>query len=87
MTRVTYEQLVAAPELASLAVLEAALDVTGVALAVAWPELHDIDTACEHAKPRAALDILRLAADLVAAVNRYRLVLALADDRRHDLPF
>ena len=33
--RVTYEQLLAAPELASLAVLEAVLDVAGVALAAA----------------------------------------------------
>ena len=37
--RVTYEQLLAAPELASLAVLEAVLDVSGVALAAALPEL------------------------------------------------
>jgi hypothetical protein len=85
--RVTYEQLLAAPELASLAVLEAALDVTGVALAAAWPELHDIDMAREHDEPRAALDVLRRAADLVAAVNRYRLVLAVAQHRKHDLPF
>jgi hypothetical protein len=84
--RVTYEQLLAAPELASLAVLEAALDVAGVALAAAWPELHDLDM-CDHDEPRAALDVLRRAADLVAAVNRYRLALALADDRTHDLPF
>jgi hypothetical protein len=86
VTRVTYEQLVAAPELASLAVLEVSLNVTGVALAAAWPELHDINL-CDHDEPRAALDILRLAADLVAAVNRYRLALAVAHDRQHALPF
>lgn len=87
MTRLTYEQLVAAPELGSLAVLEAALDVACVALAAAWPELHDIDIACEHDEPRAALEILHRAGHLVAAVNRYRLVLAFADAKKHDLPF
>jgi hypothetical protein len=84
--RVTYEQLLAAPELASLAVLEAVLDVAGVALAAAWPELHDIHL-CDHDEPRAALDVLRRADDLVAAVNRYRLALAVADDRKNELPF
>ena len=86
MTRVTYAQLLAAPELASLAVLEATLQVTGVALAAAWPELHDIHK-CDHDEPRAALDVLRSAADLLAAVHRYRLALVVADHRRHDLPF
>lgn len=86
MTRVTYEQLLVAPELASLALLETALDVAGVALAASWPELHDI-YMCDHDEPRAALDILRLAGDLVAAINRYRLVLAVAHDRQHALPF
>lgn len=84
--RVTYEQLLVAPELASLAVLEAVLDVASVALAAAWPELHDVDL-CDHDEPRAALDVLRRAADLVAAINRYRLALVVADDRKHDLPF
>jgi hypothetical protein len=84
--RVTWEQLLAAPELASLAVLEAALDVAGVALAAAWPELQDIDL-CDHDEPRAALEVLRRAADLVAAVNHYRRALAVADDRNNDLPF
>jgi hypothetical protein len=62
------------------------LDVAGVALAAAWPELHDIDL-CNHDEPRAAFDVLRRADDLVAAVNRYRLALAVADHRTHDLPF
>lgn len=84
--RVTHEQLLAAPELASLAVLEVVLDVAGVALVAAWPELNDIDL-CDHDEPRAALDVLRRGADLVAAVNRYRLALAIAGDRKHDLPF
>lgn len=87
MTRLTCEQLLAAPELASLAVLEAALDVASVALAAAWPELHDIDIACEHDEPRAAFDILLRASNLAAAVNRYRLVLALTHTKQNDLPF
>jgi len=86
VTRVTYEQLLAAPELGSLALLEGALEVTGVALAAAWPELHEIQS-CDHDEPRAALDVLRCAADLVAAINRYRLALVVADNRRYDLPF
>jgi hypothetical protein len=87
VNRPTYEQLTRNPELASLALLEAALDVASVALAAAWPELHEIEMAREHEEPRAALDILQLAGDLVAAVDHYRLVLAGADAQRHDLPF
>lgn len=87
MTRPTYEQLLAAPELASLALLEAAVDVAHVALAAAWPELHDIDVASEHDEPRAALDVLQRASALVAAINRYRLVLVLAADQQQHLPF
>jgi len=85
--RPTYEQLLAAPELASLAVLEAVLEITGVALAAAWPELHDLDLACEHDEPRAALEVLQRASDLIAAINRYRLALVRARDRQYDLPF
>lgn len=87
MTRLTYEQLVATPELGSLAILEAALQVATVALAAAWPELHDIYAANEHDEPRAALEILQLARPLLAAVHRYKLVLALAQAKQHDLPF
>ncbi len=87
MTRPTCQQLARAPELASLALLEAVLDVASLALAAAWPELHEIEMAREHEEPRAALEILQLAGDLTAAVDRYRLVLAGADARRHDLPF
>lgn len=86
MTRVTSEQLLAAPELGSLALLEVALEVTGVALAAAWPELHDI-RMCHHDEPRAALDVLRCADDLLAAVHRYKIALLAADDRRDDMPF
>jgi len=87
MTRVTYEQLASAPELASLALLETALDIAGVALAAAWPELHDYDLAREHPEPRAALDILHCASLLLASVNHYRLLLATAEARELDFPF
>ena len=62
------------------------MDVAGIALAAAWPELHDIEM-CQHDETRAALNILRRAADLVAAVNRYRRALVLAADRQLDFPF
>lgn len=87
MTRVTYEQLVSAPELASLAVLETALDIASVALAAAWPELHDFDLAREHDESWAALDILRCSEQLLGALNHYRLLLATAEARELDLPF
>jgi hypothetical protein len=87
VTLVTYEQLLGAPEMAALALLDAALDVVAVALGAAWPQLHDRDLVREHPECRVALNILHRAADLAAAVRRYRLALAEADDRQHDLPF
>ncbi len=87
MTRPTSQQLTRHPELASLILLEAALDVTSLALAAEWPELHEIELAREHDQPRAALDILRLAGDLVAAVKHYRLVLTKVNARSGEMPF
>ena len=81
------EQLAAAPELAILAVLEAALDVTILALAAAWPELQELDLDSSYDEARAAFDVIERARTLAAAVNRYRLALATADRRDHDLPF
>jgi hypothetical protein len=84
----TYEQLLAAPELASLALLESALDVASLALAAAWPELHDADVhERDDDEPLAALEILERAATLVAAIHRYRRVLVAAGTARDDLPF
>jgi len=79
------EKLMAAPELAALAVLDAALDVAVLALAAAWPELHTGDT--DHDQPRAALDAINHARALSAALRRYRRALARADRCEADLPF
>jgi hypothetical protein len=79
------ERLMAAPELAALAVLDTALHVAIFALAAAWPELHGGDLI--HDQTRAALDVIEHARALSIALRRYRRTLALADRRELDLPF
>ena len=79
------EKLMAAPELASLAVLDAALDAAVLALAAAWPELQTGDI--DHDQPRAALDVIDHARALSAALRLYRRALARADRCEADLPF
>ncbi len=83
----TPQRLAAAPELAVLAVLDTALGAAIVALAVAWPELHDLDDTCPDDEPRAALGIVEHARGLAAAIQRYRLALASSNRREPDLPF
>jgi hypothetical protein len=87
VTPPTYQQLLAAPELASLALLEASLEVAALALAAAWPELHDLDIAREGDETRAALLVLHRSSRLVAAIHTYRIARVLADCRPLDLPF
>jgi hypothetical protein len=81
------DDLLAAPQLAVLALLEAAADVTLVALVAADPD----DYGDEHAAPErlAARALADAARDVVSAVNRYRLALAIAAERDRDdlLPF
>jgi hypothetical protein len=81
--RLSPEKLMASPELAPLAVLDATLDVVVLALAAAWPELHSGDLA--HDEPRAALEVIEMARALAAALRRYRRVIA--RHREVDLPF
>lgn len=84
------EHLYAAPELAVLAVLEAAVDVALVALIAAHPDDDDdLDDDPIPQERRAARALIDAARDVASAVNRYRLALILARDRdRNDLlPF
>ena len=83
----TPQRLAAAPELAVLAVLDTALAAAILALAVAWPELHDLDETCPDDGPRTALGVVEQARGLGAAIHRYRLALAAAHRREPDLPF
>lgn len=64
MTRPTCEQLARSPELASLAPLDVALDISSLALAAVWPEQHEMKMARQHDEPRAALEILQRAEDM-----------------------
>jgi hypothetical protein len=84
--KLSYPKLAAAPELGPLAVLDTALRIAILALAVAWPELHTDHLPCDE--PRAALDVIERARALALAVRRYRRALAVAPARRDDeLPF
>lgn len=87
MTRPSLEQLCVAPELAALAVLEVAADTAVLALAAAYPEIEDCDERDGHPELRGALDIIDSARAVAACVNRYRLVLLLAQARDDLLPF
>ena len=65
-----------APELAILAALEAALATAIEMMAASHPEISDgLDTDHDARDVAAATVLARLAAELLAAINRYRLVL------------
>lgn len=87
-SRPRLDDLYSAPELAALSLLEAAADVAVVALLAAHPDDDELD-ADPHAEQCAARNLVDLARDVGAAVNRYRLALVFARERRRDdlLPF
>ena len=78
----------AAPELASLALLEAALEVTSAALVAAQPELlrpDDVKPSTESAA--VALTLIEQAQALRRTVNRYRIALVADPEPDEPLPF
>ena len=83
------EQLSVEPQLASLAVLEAAANVAILALAAEHPELGGDDEVQRHDDElRAALDLVELARAIGITIMRYRR--ALAERQRSEqqrLPF
>ena len=82
------DDLFASPELGVLAILEAAIDVTLVALIAAHPD--DVSDA-EHIpiEQRAAYGLVDAAHRVESAIHRYRLALTRARerDRERDDPF
>ena len=83
------DDLYAAPELASVAVLEAAAAVAVAALLAAHPNDHELHDDPLPPERRAAWALADAARDVAAAIHRYRLALVLAREREHDdlLPF
>ncbi len=81
------EQLWVAPELACLAVLDAAIDMTILAIVAVYPEMQDQDPADQTVSLRAATVVIEDARTLIASVARYRLVLRRVPDRADDTPF
>lgn len=82
------DDLYAAPELAVLAVLETNAHVAVLALGAAHPDLQDVDDRdTEALELHAAIAILDAARTLAETINRYRLALALAEQRDELLPF
>lgn len=81
------EQLWVAPELACLAVLDAATDMAILAIAAVYPEMQDQDPADQTVSLRAATVVIEDARTLIASVARYRLVLRRIPDRADDTPF
>jgi hypothetical protein len=85
------DDLYGAPQLAALAILEAAADVTVAAVLAAHPlDHHELDD--DHSplpERRAASALVDAARTVAAAINRYRLALVLARERERDdiLPF
>jgi hypothetical protein len=86
--RLSTEDLLSAPELASLALLEAALGVAILAVAAACPDLNDPDVEFLVDEPaQAAFDVVERARVLGASLNRYRLAVVAAQQREVDMPF
>lgn len=74
MMHISVEQLECAPELAVLAVLDAAARTAVLALGAFYPELHDIPDPddIDTAVAREALSVIEHARALGLAVARYR---------------
>ncbi len=81
------DNLLGAPELGVLHVLEAALDIAILALAAAHPELRDDVQYVTVPVAEAALDVIDCARALGILVERYRLALVLPQEHSADLPF
>ena len=83
------EDIYTAPELAVLAVLDAAVDVSLVALVAAHPDDHELEddpAPPDRLAARALVDAVR---DVADAINCYRLAMRLVRDRDRDnlMPF
>ncbi len=87
MTSLTYDNLLGAPELGVMLVLEAAIDVAIVALAAAHPELRDDAQYVTVPAAESALDVIDCARALGVLLKRYRLALALPSEHSGDWPF
>lgn len=86
----TVEQLWVAPELAALAVLDAAIDAAVLAIGAVYPEMADHDPDDMTDSLRAANVVLDDARTLASALARYRLILRRTrrvPDRADDTPF
>lgn len=71
----TVEQLWVAPELAALAVLDAAIDAAALAIGAVYPEMADHDPDDLTDSLRAATVVLEDARTLATSLARYRLIL------------
>lgn len=87
LRRPRVEDLYAAPELAVLAVLEAAVDVSLVALVAAHPDDHELEDDPPPPERVAARALVEAVRDVADAVNRYRLASRLSRDRDRIMPF
>lgn len=72
MMRPSFEQLSAAPELATLAVLETAATMAILALGTEYPELATDNFDQREPGLRAAIELIRLARAIDLAIARYR---------------
>lgn len=85
------QHLSAEPQLASLAVLEAAANVAILALVAEYPELADDVDEREPLELCAAVDLIELARAVDGGIARYRLALATRHQREREeddlLPF
>jgi hypothetical protein len=91
MTPPSFEQLAAAPELATLAVLETAAIMAILALGAEHPELATDNFDRPEPALRAAIELIKLARAIDLALARYRRALTNRDEREREeaelLPF
>ena len=91
MTQPSFQQLSAAPELATLAVLETAAIMATLALGAVYPELASDNFDRRKPDLRAAIELIKLARALDLAITRYQRALAVRHEREREedelLPF
>ena len=81
MTRPSFEQFSAAPELATLAVLETAAIMATLALGAEYPELGTDNFDRREPDLRAAVELIKLARAIDLAIARYRRALTTRHER------
>lgn len=82
-----WDELLSAPELAAVTLLDTAASVASLALGAAYPEMATLDFFDDPDELAVAVQLINALGELNELIRRYRRTLARARNRQLDLPF